>query len=124
RSRCRAAAGARWPERACGSRTGARRPIAAARRPSPCGCARGARPRRPRGAATSAAAPSCSSGSSGRAASGFRALLPRPLLLELAVLQALAQHLLVELADARLRHLVDERVGLRDPPLDDALGEV
>src|SRR4051794_28275746 len=44
--------------------------------------------------------------------------------LELALFEALAQDLLVELADARLRHLVDERVVLGDPPLGDARGEV
>ena len=44
--------------------------------------------------------------------------------LEVALLEPLAQHLLVELADARLRHLVDDREVLRDPPLRHARGEV
>src|SRR2546430_11327187 len=34
-----------------------------------------------------------------------------------------AQQLLVELADARFRHLVDEAPALGDPPARDALGE-
>src|SRR3954463_11213664 len=44
--------------------------------------------------------------------------------LELALLEALAQDLLVELADARLGHLVDEGELVRDLPLRDARREV
>src|SRR3954471_16605548 len=58
------------------------------------------------------------------ALSGLRGLLVGPDLLELALLQPLAQHLLVELADARLRDLLDEREGLGDPPLRDSALEV
>src|SRR4051794_7789066 len=56
--------------------------------------------------------------------SGLRRLLLGADLLQLAVLQPLAQRLLVELADARLRDLVDEGERLRDPPLRDARREV
>src|SRR5205085_66805 len=41
---------------------------------------------------------------------------PHRLALQLPVRQLLAQDLLVELADARLRHLVDERDLVRQPP--------
>src|SRR3954447_19847633 len=51
-------------------------------------------------------------------------LLAHRLRLELAVSEPLAQHLLVEFADARLRHLVDERELLRQPPLRHARAQV
>src|ERR1700691_2919525 len=44
--------------------------------------------------------------------------------LELAVVQARAQDLLVELADARLRDLGDERELVRQPPFRDARAQV
>src|SRR3954447_3215537 len=46
------------------------------------------------------------------------------LALQPALLELLAQHLLVELADARLRHLVDERDRVGQPPLGHARLEV
>src|SRR5438128_1344637 len=53
-----------------------------------------------------------------------RVLLLRGSLLERTVGEPLAQDLLVELADARLRHLVDEGERLGQPPLHHALGQV
>src|SRR2546423_12528516 len=48
---------------------------------------------------------------------------PHPAL-EAALVELAAEHFLVELADARLGHLVDERELVRDPPLGDPVLEV